>query len=69
MCRDMTGPRVSSLVWSPDGKRLLVELYEETDRPGIYAPVIYVVDADGLDLTALADGRMPAWEPVFEAMR
>ena len=40
MCRDMTGPRVSSLVWSPDGKRLLVELYEETDRPGIYAPVI-----------------------------
>jgi hypothetical protein len=48
-----------SLVFSPDGTRLLISARTDADDL-----VIVVANADGSDPHKAADGRAPEWRPV-----
>lgn len=53
----------STIGWSPDGRRIALTVYEEYDfSDQIFLADIYVIDADGENLTQLTD------EPGFDGM-
>ena len=49
-----------SPVWSPDGQKLLFESGPEKD------PVIYQIDANGLNKKLLTNGLDPTWQPLID---
>jgi hypothetical protein len=54
-------PQKATLGWSPDGKRLVVEL-ERTDKTSLIA----VVDPSTGEVKPLGEGTYPAWSPAGE---
>lgn len=54
-------PKKATLGWSPDGKRLVVEL-ERTEKSSLIA----VLDLGTGDIKPIADGFSPAWSPTGE---
>jgi Tol biopolymer transport system component len=54
-------PQKATLGWSPDGKRLVVEL-ERTDKSSLIA----VVELDTGEVKPIGEGYSPAWSPAGE---
>ena len=56
--------RISSPVWSPDGRSLAFVAFEPDSESGAHEGILYTVGADGSGLTRVGEtmGR-PAWSP------
>jgi hypothetical protein len=54
-------PEKSTLGWSPDGKRLVVQ-FQRSEKPSLIA----VLDPNTGDVRPIADGSSPAWSPTGE---
>lgn len=65
-----SAPDTASPSWSPDGRRIVFSTSEgnEPDEEGIVPEKLWIIDADGGNLTRLTTGegsdRQPAWSPM-----
>jgi Tol biopolymer transport system component len=66
----LTGRYVAGPRWSPDGSRIVFSALGDPENAdpsqhalGVEGPSIYVIAADGSNLSRVTDGAMPVWTP------
>jgi len=65
--KDFKEMQISELTFSPDRKKLAFTLsffrWKESEKRWILCSEIYIINADGTNLTRVAEGEHPTWSP------
>ena len=56
-------PAFPSVSWSPDGRKILFSSGSTEIRDGLYEPAVHVVNTDGSEPYAVAEGSHASWSP------